>query len=207
MELSIILAKQIALMAVLIVMGFLLVKSKTCKSSDSKTLSALIVNIVTPCTILNSFMTEYQPEKAEGLLLCAVAAVVFQLILIGLFSFLRKPLNLSKAETAALIYSNGGNMVIPLVQALLGQEAVFYCSAFVGIQNFMIWTHCYAMMSGEGFKVKNALLNKNLYAIIVGVIIFLCRIPVPAFFKNVVSSVAAILTPISMFILGFVMAG
>ena len=207
MELSIILAKQIALMAIMIIMGFLLVKTKTCKSTDSKLLSAIVVNVVTPCTILNSFMTEYEEEKAAGLLMCAIAALGFQLLLIVIFTLLKKPLNLNKVETAALIYSNGGNMVIPLVQALLGQEAVFYCSAFVGLQNFLIWTHCYALMSGQGFNLKSALKNKNLYSIIVGIIIFLCRIPMPAIVKNVTSSVAGILTPLSMFILGFVMAG
>lgn len=52
-------------------------------------------------------------------------------------------------EQASLIYTNSGNLIIPLVTAVLGPEWVIYCSMFQLVQQFPMWSHCRIILSGD----------------------------------------------------------
>ena len=45
-------------------------------------------------------------------------------------------LHLDAVEKASMIYSNAGNLIIPIVTAVLGKEWVIYSSAFLSVQLF-----------------------------------------------------------------------
>lgn len=79
-----------------------------------------------------------------------------------------------------MIYSNGANLIIPLVSALLGEDMVFYTCAFIAVQNTCMWTHGVCLMNKrEKPSVKKILLNPNMIAIIAGAIMFFARISLP----------------------------
>lgn len=44
-------------------------------------------------------------------------------------------------EKATIIYSNSGNLIIPLVGAILGNEWVIYSSGYMVVQTILLWTH------------------------------------------------------------------
>ena len=44
-------------------------------------------------------------------------------------------------EQVNIIYSNAAALVIPIVQALLGEKYVVYSCAFVIVQLVLLWTH------------------------------------------------------------------
>lgn len=58
---------------------------------------------------------------------------------------------------ASLIYSNAGNLIIPIVTSVLGPEWVIYTSGFISVQVILIWTHCKMLLCGE----KKADLKKS----------------------------------------------
>ena len=76
--------------------------------------------------VIDSFQIEFSAEKMKGLLLAAGFAVLMHVLFIVVVGLLGKKWNMSPIEKASVIYSNGGNIIIPLVSALLGQEQVFY---------------------------------------------------------------------------------
>ena len=41
-------------------------------------------------------------------------------------------------EKASIVYSNAGNLIIPLVIAVLGEDKVIYASAFIAVQNILL---------------------------------------------------------------------
>ena len=49
----------------------------------------------------------------------------------------------------ATVFSNAGYMAIPLQQAVLGDEGVFYCAAYIIVFNIVMWTYGVAEMSGS----------------------------------------------------------
>ena len=71
------------------------------------------------------------------------------------------------------MYTNSGNMIIPLITAMMGNDWVLYSSAFITVQLVLIWTHCRMMLcEDERFDIKKILLNINVIAIIVGILLF-----------------------------------
>lgn len=62
---------------------------------------------------------------------------------------LRKLLKMDEVETASLIYSNAGNLILPLVTSILGEEWVIYASGFLCVQTIIVWTHGQSLMQGQ----------------------------------------------------------
>ena len=173
--------EEIIKLFVIMFMGYTVVKAGLMKSSESKSVSVIMVYLVIPCVILNAFQVEYTPDVQKGLLLACAAAVAVHILFLLLTAILKKPLHLDVIERATIIYSNAGILVIPLVQELLGQEYVIYSSAYIAIQLILIWTHCKNMLCEEDkLEWKKVLLNVNIISIIVGVVLFIFRIQLPS---------------------------
>ena len=117
-------------------------------------------------------------------------------------------LHLDAVEKASMIYSNAGNLIIPIVTAVLGKEWVIYSSAFLSVQLFLLWSHAKSMLCGEkSFELKKVLTNINMIAILAGAALFLLHIQLPAIIEDSLDMVGSAIGPISMIILGMLMAG
>ena len=205
--LSLLLFREIAQMFVALVMGWLLVRFRLLKSSDSKVLSVIALYVIIPCVIIKSFQIEYTVDRVQGMLLALVSAMVTHAVFFVMAALLRKPLHLTAVEEASLIYPNGGNLTIPVVGAILGQEWVLYVSMFIVVQQVLLWSHCRLLLSGEKqFSWKKVLLNVNILSIIAGMTLFFLRIPLPSILQNAMVSVGNMVAPLTMIVAGMLMA-
>ena len=172
MQISILLAQQIAQLFLILIMGYAVVKAGLLKASDSKVLSVLMVYLVCPCMILNAFQIEDTPDIRRGLVYAMIVAAAMHVVLLAFTALLRRPLKLDVIEQVNTIYSNAGALVIPLVQALLGSEYVIYSCAFIIVQTVLIWTHANACRQGSfSFQWKKLLENVNILAILAGMLL------------------------------------
>lgn len=207
MQISILLMQEIIKLFVIMFMGYAVVKAGLMKSSESKSVSVILVYLVNPCVIVNAFQVEYTPEVQKGLILAVMAAVVIHLLYLLLTAILKHPLHLNVIERATAIYSNAGILVIPLVQVLLGQEYVIYSSAFITVQLVLLWTHCKSMLCEESsLEWKKILLNVNIISIFVGVILFVSRISLPSGVQSVLGMMNNLMGPLGMLLAGMVIA-
>ena len=196
---SLILAKKILSLFLVMALGIVLVRCGIVRSRDSKVLSMISLYLVMPCVIISSFQVKYQPEILNGLLL--------HLVLIVVVGFLGKVLKLDGVEETSLIYSNAGNLIIPIVTAILGKEWVIYTSAFLSVQLFLLWSHAKMKLCGEkGIDLKKILTNINMIAIFAGVLLFLLQIQLPAPVQDAVDSISSMVGPMGMLILGMLIA-
>ena len=98
---------------------------------------------------------EYQYDKLDSgkkktLSLFLVMALGIVLVRCGIVrSQDSKVLKLDGVEETSLIYSNAGNLIIPIVTAILGKEWVIYTSAFLSVQLFLLWSHAKMKLCGE----------------------------------------------------------
>lgn len=199
--------EEIIKLFVIMFMGYTVVKAGLMKSSESKSVSVIMVYLVIPCVILNAFQVEYTPDVQKGLLLACAAAVAVHILFLLLTAILKKPLHLDVIERATIIYSNAGILVIPLVQELLGQEYVIYSSAYIAIQLILIWTHCKNMLCEEDkLEWKKVLLNVNIISIIAGVVLFIFRIQLPSGAQDVLNMMNNMIGPLGMLLAGMVIA-
>ena len=207
MEVSLLLMEQIAQLFIVLLMGYIVVKAKLLKPSDSKVLSVVFVYLIMPCVVLNAFQIDDTPEIRAGLLYSMAIAVGMHVVFLAFDTVIRKPLKLDAVERVNIIYSNAAALVIPLVQALLGSEYVVYSCAFVIVQLILLWTHASACLQ-EGAKLewKKLLTNVNLLAIVAGALLYLLHISLPTPIVSTLSSVGAMIGPMGMLLAGMAIA-
>ena len=187
---------------------YFLAKFHILRSEDSHTLSLVMLYLVCPCTIVSAFQIESTSEIRTGLLLALGAALMIHVILLVFNALIRKPLHLTPIEQSSFLYSNAGNIIIPIVSSLLGSEWVIYTCAYICVQIILLWTHCKQLVSGESRpNIKKILTNVNILSILAGIIIFVLNIQLPAFLQDAIDATASMIGPIGMAIVGLMLAG
>lgn len=205
MQIALLILRQMLKLFIMLLLGWGIVKTKLLKSNDSKVLSTIAVYLVTPCVIINAFQIESTPEAAQGLLLAFGAAICSQLIFLTLICTVGKKLPV--VERASIMYSNAANMIIPIVQAVLGAEWVLYTSAYIAVQIVLLWTHGRSMISGEkGISLKKIFTNLNIISMFIGILLFAFDLKLPALAAETMNSISSMVGPLGMLILGMLMA-
>lgn len=207
MDIAFILGTKIVELTLIVLMGYGLVKSKLLKSEDSKPLSIIGLYIISPAVMIEAFQIPYTPEILDGLLLSLGMAVFLHIMLIAIGALLKRLLHLDPIEHAASIYSNSGNLIIPLVMSLFGKEWVIYASCFIIVQTFLFWTHCRLIIVGKGnLTLKTVLKNINIWSIMIGVTMFALQIKLPDMINGTLTSVGMFIGPNAMLIAGMLIA-
>ena len=187
MSISFMLFLEILKLFLMCAMGFGIVKAGILKSSDSGPLSAIALYIVCPCVYLNAYQADYDPVQARSLLVTFIVAVIIVM------------------EVTSAAYSNAGNMIIPIISSMLGEEWVFYTTALVTVQMFFFWTHMASVFSGK-FDLKKILTNVNVISVFAAVLLYLFRIRIPATLLGALRSTGSMIGPLSMIITGMLLA-
>lgn len=188
-------------------MGYAVVKAGLMKSSESKSVSVILVYLVIPCVIIKAFQVDYTPDVQKGLFLAIAAAVAVHILFLLITIPLKKIFQMDVIEQATSIYSNAGILVIPLVQELLGQDYVIYSSAYIAVQLILLWTQGKNMLcEEEKLEWKKIFLNVNIISIIAGIVLFLFRIKLPAGVQDVLGMMNNMIGPLGMLLAGMAIA-
>ncbi|QEY23667.1 AEC family transporter [Neisseria animalis] len=207
METAFLLAGKIAELTLIVLMGFTLVKLKLLKSEQSYPLSVIALYLISPSVMLHAFQTDYSPEIADGLWLSLKLAVLFHIVLILLGRLLKALFRLDALEQAAMVYTNSGNLIIPLVAAIFGPKMVIYTSGFIIVQMFLFWTHLRILLCGSGkLSWKTVLTNINILAMLAGAAMFVLHIKLPAAIDGALATVGSMIGPVAMLVAGMLIA-
>ena len=125
-----------------------------------------------------------------------------------IISIMGRLFHLNEVEIASVYYSNSGNLIVPIVTFILGQEWVLYGCVFMSVQLIFLWTHCKKIISRESsYDWKKIVLNINMISIAVGAILFFTKIRLPLIINNTIASVGNMIGPASMIVTGMLFAG
>lgn len=205
MELSLLLSQQIIILFLYVATGYVSVKAGLFKCEDSKIISNFVVYICSPCMIISAFQIELTDDKIQGLLLAFAAAVIVHIIMIAVTWLLKKPLDLNSIERASLIYTNAGNLIIPLVAAVLGSEWVFYTTAYNIVQTVLIWTHGTRLIGQKSeVNIRQIVTNPNIIAMVIGFGLFAMEIKVPVIIGTCLEGFGTMIGTAGMFVIGMV---
>lgn len=207
MQISLLLMEEIIKLFVIMFMGYAVVKAGLMKSSESKSVSVILVYLVIPCVIIKAFQVDYTPDVQKGLFLAIAAAVAVHILFLLITIPLKKMFQMDVIEQATSIYSNAGILVIPLVQELLGQDYMIYSSAYIAVQLILLWTQGKNMLcEEEKLEWKKVFLNVNIISIIAGIVLFLFRIKLPAGVQDVLGMMNNMIGPLGMLLAGMAIA-
>lgn len=208
MQIAGLILNQMLQFFLMLLFGFILVKSRLLGPDDSKILSTLSIYLVLPCVIVNAFQVELTKETSSGLLLAFGAACITHFLLVSVNALFRRLFHLDPVEQASVIYSNAGNMIIPIVSSVLGPEWVLYSSAFVSVQILFLWVHCKGLLCGESRPdLRKLLRNINVWAILAGIFLFIMQIHLPVLVSDTFSSIGNLMAPLGMIVMGMLLAG
>ena len=98
MSVSLTLLKEIIQLFLIMLMGWIVVKVKLLKSTDSRVLSVVMVYIVTPCVIINAFQIDASPQVQSGLIYSFVVAILVHVVYLAVTALLGKPLRMDVLE-------------------------------------------------------------------------------------------------------------
>ena len=208
MSTGLVLMSKLMAMMVMVAVGYAAVKLHVVESRDSRTLSRLTVYILQPCLICRSVQIDLTPERLNGFLCALILGIVTYIFWIMALGLLKKPLRLDAVDRCNLIYSNVGNLALPLIYMILGSEYVFYASALQIPFNLLIWTHGNSIISGERhLHFRKIIFNPNIIALVTGILLVLLHIRLPDVIDTAMEGLGSMVGPSSMLVIGIVIAG
>ncbi len=185
---------QVLELFILIALGFLCGKLGMLNDKAVKSITDIVLYIVCPCVIVKNFIRPFDQGMLSGLLLAAAAAMCIHIVsaVIAMLVFHDKKPERNRVYRFALIFSNCGYMSLPMQQAILGSDGVFFGAVYIVIFNVVMWTFGVWLSSGSGkdLSAGKILLNPCIISMAAGLVIFLTSLPVPQLIEEPVSFMA-----------------
>ena len=201
-------ATQVGVMFLLISVGFVLTHLKVITGKGAKQITDIVLYAVTPAVIIKAFVSvEFSPENVGGMLIAVASAIGVHLIGLGIGRLVFNRLGKHKRNIyiSGVVFANGGYMSLPLAQAILGDYGAFLVSMFVTVFNVFIWTLGVKLFEAEKTSVKKIFLNPNIIAVIVGVVLFFCRVDISGvtLVYEPIVHLANLNAPLAMIVIGY----
>ncbi|WP_066022418.1 MULTISPECIES: AEC family transporter [Clostridium] len=201
---------QVTMLTLMMIVGIILRKAKIITDEVNKALSTILINVTMPCMILYSFNFKFSMSMLKNaimILFYSIAIHVFLIVLSKLLYFKSED-SKKKVFEFATIFSNCGFVGYPVVQGIFGNVGVFYTSIFTIPFNVFMWSYGIMIFTGEKDlkKVWKNVVNIPLISIFLGVLMFIFSVPLPKVLTQTLSSIGNMTTPISMFIIGAMLA-
>lgn len=210
MELSNIVFMQVMTIFVLLALGFTLYKLKIVTDTGLKQVTDLLLYIVTPCLMINAYQKDFSMELLQGLIISFGFSILIHIlgIVIATLIFRKEPTKKYRVSIFGSIYSNCGYMAIPLLSAALGQDGVFYGSAYLAVFTTFIWTHGICLYRGDlkELSIKRIIKNPGIIGVTLALILFFSGIRLPYVLGEAVVHISNLNTPLAMIIMGAYLA-
>lgn len=198
---------KITQLLIIMLLGYILVKSGIVKTKDSLILSKLSLYLFMPAVIINAFNIDITPETVRNLMLAFLSAFLIHIVLLIIDALLKRLFKSTSAERASIMYSNVGNLLVPIVTCVLGEEWIIYSCAYLIVQIIFLFTHGVRLFStAEKISIRKIVFNVNIITVFVCGVLLLTGIRLPPFVADITSSVGSMLAPSGMIIAGMVAA-
>lgn len=204
---------QISYLFLLIGAGFAVMKICKLPNMATTVLSKLVSTLFMPALILTNFMENFTVRRLSSAWQYALAGVIVVVLSIALAKlisyFSAKDDYRRKIHTYCLAFSNFGFMGTAVVSTLMPDLFMSYlilCTP-LWIVNYS-WAVPALLMPSEktnGFRFKN-LINPLFIAMIIGIIIGMTRLPIPAFLDVSIDALSKCMSPSTMLLTGMCVA-
>lgn len=203
---------QLLVMLLLCLIGLLLRKFGSFNDNRVAFLNLMMVWVAQPGLMMVSTQRSHDTQALLYYMLMVLLGTLAILVVMSLVALYFRKRGRSVYSIMACLSSlpNVGFMGIPVAQAVLGDEVVFYLSAFIIAFNLAQWTlgeRIYGKNTSEGsLPAENAKpkrsFNPILAAAILGMLLFALNIHLPPALLGVCQQVSNLNTPLGMIILG-----
>src|SRR5699024_5662156 len=196
---------QVATLFLMMGVGFVLGRLGRLTGAALDQLSFLLLYVVCPCIMIDSFLVEPTPALVREVLLGGGIAVGLYALTVAfsLLFFRRQPPDARDSLRFGVVYGNNGFMGLPLVESVLGSGALIYGALSLAAFSLTSWTLGVLLMGGRrAFSLKNAVLNPGVLGLAVSLVLFLTGLRFPSPIAGAISFLVDLNTPLAMVVIG-----
>ena len=207
---------QMLVLFSLILLGFVLKKAKAIPDNAAMVLSKLENNLFVPALVLGTFMENFRVEKLSSawqlFLISFVICFVMMFLAVLVSKCCTKDLYIRKIYTYGLAFSNFGFMGNAVVNVVFPELFLDYLVFTMPLWTMIyLWgVPCLLIPAGEEKQtIKSrlkAFANPMFVAMILGMVLGLCNIPIPKFASEVVNITGDCMSPMAMLLTGVTIA-
>ena len=203
---------RLGAIALIIGLGIFLGKKKWLDNHSNEHLVNLLLTIFMPAALFSAFPSEYSEESlgmffsglAGGALVMLVLIVVSKL----LFNKLFYKRQLRFESQFAFIFNNATFLGYPIIAATFGQAGLIPYLGFIISFNLALFSYGVFLFEKKlSWKlIGKTLINPNIVAVILGMVLFLTNLRLPDFINSAVGFTAGATTPLSLLCIGFMLS-
>ncbi len=212
---TMVVAAQVGALAIVMLLGFLAVKTGYLDIKIKDSISKLIVNLILPCLIISSISSkELKPELLGnlGVVFLMSFFCIATLFLIGVIT--AKVLKIPDGTSAVhkLLFTCGNVIFIgyPIIVAMYGETGFFYAIIYWLMNDLFLWTVGVIMLTKNKTDEKKGfakqILNPNTISFAVAILMLIFGIKLPSFLQEATSGVGGLTTYLSMIFIGMALA-
>ena len=205
----ILVAGNVLTLLLMMLLGFVLAKMRWFSEGTRSQMTRILLYIVTPCIIITNMPDEC---NAQTLRIFGMTGITFIFTYIVCAAtawvlFRKQPEDTRASLNSAAVYGNALFMGLPLLQSVLGDEAILYGVIGSVVINIFTWTHGVAVMGGKEYiSLKKALINPGVIGFSTGFLLFVTGLALPAPVDRAMEFMSSLNTPLAMLVIGAQMA-
>ena len=198
---------QVLILFLLMLIGFVCNKTKILSEEANKRISDVVVILVTPCVIIQSFQREFKEELLFKICIALLISFILHLAMILAVHMIFKPQpdKRRRVLSFASVFSNAGFIALPLQNALLGADGVLMGAAYLVVFNIMLWSYGITLMSGDKSMItpKKLIFSPGIIGVAIGMVVFVFSIRIPNVINSTLGYMAALNVPLPMLVVGY----
>ncbi len=194
----------------LILVGIYAQKKGIITNLNRKKFTDLIIEIILPCNIVNSFLIDWSYDILINSITVFIVAIITQVLYVILSKMLfRKSVKDRQSVLRyAIICSNAGFLGNPIVESVFGSQGLLFASVALIPLRFAMWSSGLKLFTETDGKstAKKLITHPCIIAVFVGFILMLAQIQLPGFMLKTLSGIGSSNTAISMIVIGSILA-
>ena len=199
------------MMFLLMLTGFVLRKINIITQEGKQVLTDLVISVILPCNIINAFQISLDMQVLRACGLVVVISLLLQLgcTLISAFCYNKVPKEQRMIFQYATVCSNAGFLGNPVAEGLYGSLGLLYASVYLIPQRVVMWSAGVSYFTDLPSKkevVRKVLTHPCNIAMAIGLVLMATQLPLPAFLSRSIRSLGNCTTPITMLLIGAIMA-
>lgn len=220
---------NVGILFIMMIPGVILKKCKLSTDGLGKGISNLVLYIAQPALIFLAYVRPYDRAVLRNALYVFIFSIVAHAVFsaVAMLSFKNKPDGMRRMLRFATIFSNAAFMGIPLISAVLGDEATLYASIYNITFNLFLWSlgvyicTAHRDVDGDGTpdgeklrskggaaSIKKALIHPVTVAAAIGLVFFFSPLDVyvPSLVTESLTMLKNLVAPLSMVVIGIRLA-
>ena len=197
---------------IMMAVGLLIRKIRIVGREAERVITDLVLYVVLPCNIFNSFSGDHSGLGAGDYLAVLLISVGIQLLslIYGKLAFPHESADHRCNLAYAMICSNAGFLGNPIAEGVFGAAGLMLTSVYLIPQRVMMWSEGLAIYSGVSDRraaVRKVVTHPCVVACVLGLIVMCCHISVPGLLLTPIQQIGRCNTPLTMMMIGMILSG